>query len=260
MLRMKILSAGAALAFAHAAQGAVTLNELQFDAPGTNPDKRFFEFKSSTGGVESLSGLTLLAIDGDGGAAGVVDFVHTFAADDATGANGLALLRDGAAAINPPPASATTVLTNLYTYNENTTVTYLLVNGYTGGAAGTDLDADKDGTLDSTPWTGVLSAYSFADAAADKTYATALGGTAFDEADVAGDLGGVVVTPDGTPIAVFTSGDNTLGYTVVRSTSPVPAGYQLSPGNENAAVPEPAAASLIALAGLALTGTRRRRR
>jgi hypothetical protein len=261
MGKMKLLAAAAALALLPAvARAEVKINEFQFDAPGTNPDKRFFEFKSSTGGVEGLSGLTLLAIDGDGGAAGDVDFIHSFGATDATGANGLALLRDGATVMSPPPAVGTTVITDAYTYNENTTVTYLLVNGYTGGAVGTDLDADNNGVLDSTPWTSVLSAYAFTDAAADKLYAAALGGTQYDEATVGGDLGGVVVLPDGTPVGIFTAGDNATGYTVVRSTSPLPANYALTPGGDNPAVPEPAAMSLIALAAVALTGGRRGRR
>jgi hypothetical protein len=245
-----------------AAHGAIVFNELMYDAPGTNPNKRFFELKSTTGGVESLAGLSILAIEGDGTAGrGGVDFAYSFGAVS-TGNNGLALLRDGVAVLEPAPDAATTVVIDAYTYNENTTVSYLLVSGFTGTAGTTDIDSDDDGTADSTlPWTAVLDAVGFRDVATDPLYAAQFGGIEYNEADApynTADIFGFLRDDTNTAHSFrVTSADADGPFTVDLSPT-LPVGYTLTPGSANAAVPEPTALASVALGGVVLLARRRR--
>ena len=49
-----------------AAHSALVLNEIFVNPPGTDNGQEFFEIRSTTGGIESMAGLTLLGIEGDG--------------------------------------------------------------------------------------------------------------------------------------------------------------------------------------------------
>jgi hypothetical protein len=242
------------------AHAALTFNELMYDAPGSNPNKRFFEVKSSVG-VESLANVSILAIEGDGTAGrGGVDFATSFG-NVSTGTNGLALLRDGTAVLEPAPDPATTVVVDAYAYNENTTVTYLLVSGFTGTAGTTDIDADDDGVADSTPWTAVLDAVGFRDAATDPLYAAQFGGVDYNEADApysGADIFGFLRDDTGTRHTFRVTSPDADGPFTVDLSPTLPTGYTLTPGSANNAVPEPASLALLALGGLGLVARRRR--
>lgn len=255
--RGMLLAAGmaAVLGFSAASDAAIQFNELMYDAPGGNPGKRFFEFRSTTGAVESLSGLTLLAIDGDGGAAGVIDLAESLGSG-ATGTNGLALFRDSTTVLQPAPDPATTVISDAYAYNENSTVTYLLVSGFTG-AVTDDIDTDNDGAIDNTPWTSVLDAAGFRDTTTDKLYAGLLGGVDYDESDApfdGADVDGVLRDSTGAlhpfhALADPNDSDTSDGPFFADISPTLPAGYPLTPGSENPSVPEPVALSILAVGG-----------
>lgn len=248
-------------ALAGAVHGAVVFNEVMYDAPSTNPDKRFFEVKSTTGGAESLADLSILAIEGDGTTIrGRVDFFTSFG-NVSTGSNGLALLRDGATVLEPAPDAATTVVVDPYSYNENSTVTYLLVSGFTG-AVGTDIDSDDDGTADGTfPWTAVLDAVGFRDTATDALYAAQLGGIDYDESaapyDGASIFGFLRDDTDARHSFRVTSPDADGPFTVDISPT-LPVGYMLTPGSANAPIPEPGSLALLGVGALGLLRRRQR--
>jgi hypothetical protein len=135
----------------------VLINEFSASTAGT--DVEFVEIISGPG--TALSGYTLLEIEGDGGAAaGTIDSVIPISGT--TDANGLLLF--------PLPANEI----------ENGTVTLLLVKDFTG-TAGTDLDADNDGTLDATPWSGIVDGIAVNDGGmGDLTYAAIVLGPNYD--------------------------------------------------------------------------------
>lgn len=252
------MAIGAGLIAAQPARAAITFNEVMYDAPGGNPDHRFFEFRSSTGGAESLAGLTLIAIEGDGtatepmGVAGTIDFVLPLG-NVSTGTNGLALLRDGATVLQPAPHPDTTIITNAYAYNENTSVTYLLVSGFTGTEAVSDIDTNNDGVAETTYWTSVLDAVGFRDASTDFLYGAQYGGLDYNEADApynATDIFGFLRDPEGNPHAFRVAGAAFEGPFTVNASGTLPLGYELTPGNANTPVPEPASLALLAAGGL----------
>lgn len=181
-LRTVVSTSALVLLLQVSAHSAILLNEILVNPPGTDNGVEFLELRGSSGGIESMSGLTFLVIEGDGTApgAGVIDVALSLSAFS-TGTNGLFLWRDAATVLSPAPDPATTL--NVADFNpdlENGSNTFLIVNGFSG-SVGTDLDAGDDGTLDSTPWTSVIDAIGFAenDGAANVQYATSLGFAGF---------------------------------------------------------------------------------
>ncbi len=150
------------------------------EAPAPPPDAVINEFVANHRGADTaefielssepnaaLTGLTVLEIEGDGGAnAGVIDGV--FQAGE-TNADGL---------------WSTEFLSNAL---ENGTLTLLLVEQFSG-SLGDDLDNDDDGVLDLTPWLNLRDAVAVTDGdEIDRTYA----------ATVLDDLGGASRIPNG---------------------------------------------------------------
>lgn len=252
----------AALAAGTAASAQVRINELLVNPAGTDNGQEFFELIAAPG--TSLSNLWLLVIEGEGPtASGVIDQAFNLSAFS-VGSNGLFLWRDSAAVLNPAPDAGTTI--NIADFNpdiENGSQTYLLVSNFTG-AVGNDLDANADSTLDSTPWTSVLDAIGYQTGATPgSTYAAQFGGitfptTAFNiEAFARGAGNSNVVyafdTNGATPGPYTVNGANILA----SDGSAISAdGFLVTPGSANT-IPGPAAAGLLALAGL--VATRRRR-
>lgn len=174
----------AAAAIAALAPAQVKFNEFMINPPGTDDGFEFFELKGNPN--TSLSGLHLLVIEADAGGSGIQGVIDQAIPLSAlsTGANGLLLLRDGSIVLQPEPNPQTTVFVQNFTPDiENGGNTYLIVSGFTG-STGTDLDADNDGILDSTPWTSVVDAISYSADSPNPVspgYAGAFGGPVFPQ-------------------------------------------------------------------------------
>ena len=146
-----------------------------------NGDDNGQEYIELTGTPSStLTGATIIYIDGDDTQAGIIKTVYSLPTLT-FGTNGLILLRDAATVLSPAPSAATTVFVQNFTPDlQNTTGTFMLVTGFTG-ARNNDIDSDNDGVPNTTvPWTSVLSAVSVLDDLTDLTdrmYAAAFGGT-----------------------------------------------------------------------------------
>ncbi len=239
------------------ASADIRINEYLFDAPGTDQGQEFFEIRSSNPSAP-LGGLWLLAIEGDGAAAGTVDQAFDMSAFS-TGANGLFLWRDAATVLTPAPEAATVV--NVADFNpdvENGTNSYVLVSAFSG-LVGQDLDTNNDGVLDLLPWGSVLDAVAVTDlGAGDWMYAGSLGGV---------DFTGLTFTPDGYSVGVdgVRYAYDVLGaapgpYAIdALEISPALANavdFTATPGSGNA-LPAPGAAALLGC-GVVLIGRRRR--
>ncbi len=154
---------------------AQTIRAVYFDPEnGIDDGREYVEILHTPG--TALTDIWLLAIDGDGTAAGEIDVALNLSAYT-TGSNGLLLIRDASTTLEPAPASATTVVINNFTPDlENGTTSYFLVTNFTG-SVGQDLDANDDGTLNTTlPWTTALFGIAQADNNGDSQYADDIGG------------------------------------------------------------------------------------
>lgn len=239
-------------------QAQVQINEIFINPPGSDNGMEFIEFKGSAN--QSLSGLHLLSIEGDGAAAGTIDMALDLGSLS-LGSNGLLLWRDSSTVLTPAPASATAV--HVADFNpdiENGANTYIIVSGFSG-AVTNDLDTNNDGVLDSTPWTSVVNAIGLIEndsANSNISYAVALGGISYgpnagfnadalvrlaNDANIlfGGDVSGT--SPGSFPfigeLTAFSSGSNVFGDIVGTA--------ELTPGSENfSAVPEPQEYAAIA--------------
>jgi len=176
MLRTLTLTAatGALLSFSARAGVDVYFSELFVNPPGTDQTQEGVELRGTPSA--SLAGYWMLAIDGDGASAGVVDLVRDLGSVT-LGTNGLALLRDSALVINPAPDAATTLVVADFTPDiENGSNTYVLGFG-TPVSVGTDLDTNDDGVLDAATGLTVVDAVSFLenDSGVNAGYADDLG-------------------------------------------------------------------------------------
>lgn len=268
------LSAFAAFAaFAINAQAVILINEIFVNPPGTDDTQEFIEFRSTTGGVESLSGLHLLVIEGDTTSAGLLDGVLNLGSFS-TGANGLFVWAANAAinSFSPAPAAASTLNISDFSPDiENGAQTYLLVTGYTGAAIGTDLDTDNNEAngFSGTAWTSVVDAIGVHDSGTDDhTYGSAVGFADFPVAPSGFDPEVALRLANGDWIVSDIAGTNPGGpytfdglETIDANGDPVNVTAldfdDVSPGNVNP-IPEPATAA-FALMGLAGFMLRRRR-
>jgi predicted extracellular nuclease len=144
----------------------VVINEIQVNTIGT--DWEFVEVTGTPG--LALSSYTLIGIESDTGTlAGTIDKIIPLSG---------VIPDDGFWWAASPTGQATYLICGTadseITDNsfENSSATYLLVEGFTG-TAGTDLDTNNDGVLDSTPWTYLLDSIAIVDSAADFAYTNA---------------------------------------------------------------------------------------
>ena len=266
-----ILYSLATFAVAATSHATIQLNEIFLNPPSTDNTQEFIELRSTSSGVESLAGLSLVCIEGDGTLPGTIDFILNLGAFS-TGTNGLFLWRDSALLINPAPDPATTINVGDWPVGtgfsgdlENGTQTFLIVSGFTG-AQNQDLDTDNNGTIDVFPWASVIDAIGFVenDGPANVAYGANLGFLNFGpdpgyNADVLlrdgvyGNWLGTYV------LGTNPGGPYTADPTPGRSGFGANGTEQLTPGSANfSVVPEPGCAVLLAAAGL-LLGSRRRR-
>lgn len=220
------------LTFAGSAVTAAPIfSQIFINVPGTDDGYEFIELRGTPG--ESLGSYTIVIIEGDGTAAGTIDQAIALTGQS-VGSNGFFLLRDSSSTTLTPAVPAATnvfVATALAgsTDIENGSNTYLLVTGFSGSTT-TDLDADDNGTLDSTPWASVASAVSLIEndtPGPNIGYADDFGGTLFGPnagynadllwwtgsawagSDVLGTIPGPF-TVDGTRTSIPAAGGNTL--------------------------------------------------
>ena len=193
---------------------SVVINEFIIDS--ANDDLDFVELFGDPFG--ELADYTLLEVNGIdlGASLGEILSVTTFANLDA----------DGYSAIVPGAQDF-----------QDLTVTFLLVTGFTG-AVGDDIDADDDGTIDTTPWGALIDAVAAdtpAPLVADVTYAgdavVDFQGLGFVESTGASRI------PNGTDTdtaADWVANDTSAG-TIGTQTDPAANGFaQNTPGAENA--------------------------
>lgn len=271
MKKIKLLACAALATLASASYGAPVINEFFINPPGPDGDSKqeFFEIRDTNNAAISLTGFTLLAIEGNGTGAGVIDQAISLSGLS-TGTNGLFLWQANANVSNivPGPEAATTINTADFSPDiENGTNTFLLVSGFTG-AVGNDLDTDNDGVLNSTPWTSVADAIGVNESGGtDRTYGAGLGGADFPDLAFTPDVilrgannlewfGFDTLGTNQESTSAFgpysfaaAESANILGETVNTSSFNFD---EVSPGATNPVVPEPASMSLIALAGLGL--------
>ena len=271
---LTLLCCGASICY-----GDVKLNEIYRNPEDRIADdegvgREFFELISDTGGVESMSGLTLVEINGQ-------NFPETGTITQAfdlspfsTGTNGLFLWRDSADELLPARDPSTAL--NVATFDPNLAddnVTYALVEGFSS-SVGVDLDADDDGTLDSTPWTTVVDALGLLEGGEPGfSYSTQLGGADFINTTFgpdafarlpnigqwfAFDSGSGEEDPDYFgPFYANDPGDNALEDGTSFNFGEDSTFYPMTPGSQNSVVPEPSAfAMLLGLLGAMLIARR----
>ncbi len=126
--------------------GGVQISEIRTDQPDADDDE-YFELAGDPGA--SLDGLTYLVIgDTPAGGSGVIEEVTNLTGQTIP-ANGFFVAAESTFTLGTPD------LTTTLDFENDDNVTHLLVDGFTG-SIGQDLDTDDDGTLDTTPWAGIL--------------------------------------------------------------------------------------------------------
>ncbi len=256
----KLISIAALMALASGASAAVRINEVFINSPGSDDG---FEFVELFGGAnESLNGVWLIAVEGDGTAAGVVDQAIDYTGFS-IGSNGLFLHRDTAAVLNPAPDAGTNIRVLNFTPDlENGTNTYMLVTGFTG-AVNADLDTNNDGIFDITPWTSVLGAVALIenDGSANIAYAASVGGVNFGP-NAGFNADALVYGTNGTwyGMDVLGSGSGPFTFDTTRAADQfgnvVTTEGSVTPGSSNL-IPTPGALALAGIGGL-LAARRRR--
>ncbi len=149
MTSRTILAAVASFALPAVASAQVQMSEIRVGQPGFDTQE-YVELKASPG--TSLAGLTLVVIgDAEGQTPpaqnGVIE--EAIALSGSVGASGYYVIAESTFTL----ALADLVLPLNFEDPDN--VTFLLVSGFSGNT-GQSLDFNLDGTLDVTPWTGIV--------------------------------------------------------------------------------------------------------
>lgn len=185
MKKSLIVATMAATVLMNMSQAQVRLSEVLINPPGSPDAGREYVELISTQPNYSLDNLWVIGIDGDGEFnPGNIHWAVNLSGLT-TGANGLILIRDGAAVLRPDPSSDTTVLVipNAFTPAGmgNDSYTVAVVCGFTG-SPGMDIDINDDGTIDNILWTRALDAIGWLDGndqfpgVSDRVYSTQLNG------------------------------------------------------------------------------------
>jgi hypothetical protein len=136
----------------------ISINEIRIDQFGGNDPDEYFELEGSPG--ESLDGLSYLVIgDPSGTGSGVIEQIISldgrFIGDD-----GFFLATKST--FGAPGTAFEGIVTDMtvnLNFENSDNVTHLLVNGLDEMTVnGENLDLDDNGTLDVTPWSGVIDA------------------------------------------------------------------------------------------------------
>lgn len=194
---------------------AQIITEAMVNPPSTDDEKEFVELRGPAN--STVAGLTLLVIEGDGGASGVVDQVINLGSV-AFGANGLLLIKSNLQASNPflPTIDPGTANHSVNWVNvggntgiENGTQTLVLGIATAPIAQGLDIDSANNGTI--TPIAGftAIDAISFTESGSgvENPYAADFG--YFDTPQQSSWTGDAVYR-------VFNAGGSTLGWALVE--------------------------------------------
>ena len=163
----------------------VLINEVHVNPPnalGIMGDGNFeyIELKSTTGGDESATDLTLVILDTSGANVGKVEEAWALTSLR-TGSNGLLLLGNGYDSPQGGPWSASLEANTRGAdpsglgddnIGPNDAFSLLLVRNFTG-LQDADLDADNNGVLDSTPWSAIVDSVGLGESGVNRTYAPA---------------------------------------------------------------------------------------
>jgi hypothetical protein len=227
---MLVRAAFAALVLAASASAQV-INEFSANHVGTDTNEYIEVFGLANTAYTNLS---VIQLEGDGGSAqGNIDTIYAVGTTDANG-----IVWSG-------------FLNNII---ENGTITLLLVADLSM-PVGTDLDTDNNGTLDSTPWSGLLDAVGVNDGGAgDLTYGNVTLTSALAPAGFA--PGGASRIPNGVDtdaVSDWLRNDfDNAGIPGFPGTLDAAGGECLNtPGAPNE-IPEPASIVLLSLAMLTL--------
>jgi hypothetical protein len=148
------------------ATAQVRITEAFINPPGGNDAGReFIEIQSCRPNF-SLQGYWLIGIDGENFFnPGNIHWAIDLSAYS-TGSNGLLLVRDGEAVLQPPPAAETTVVVIPNAFTEagmgNDSYTVALVRNFTG-QPGNDIDTNDDGVIDNVLWSEAVQAFGWKD-------------------------------------------------------------------------------------------------
>ena len=155
----------------------VYINEVRRDEPGSSDNNDYVEVRGPSG--QSMDGISLIIIGDGAGGSGVVEEVIDL--------SGLVVGSDGALLICAetftlaPIALADLIPEGGVNLENSDNITLALVTNFTG-SLDQDLDTDDDGTLDATPWLGVVDAVGSVEntdtppTGTEWSYATSLGG------------------------------------------------------------------------------------
>ena len=212
---------------------SVVLNEIYVNPPDADDSREYIELRSSAPN-EALTDLWVLEIEGDGASAGVIDAVQNLGSLS-TGSNGLLALGQNYTTSTPWTFDAGTNVADLTgTTMENGSLTFLLVEGFTG-SNGTDLDTDNDGVLDITPWTSTVDSVGWTDGgSSDAVYSAA----SLVQSGVPDAASRFVDDSTASSAAAWFHGDVVgtglaVDYSITASSANLPSGAIITPGDTN---------------------------
>lgn len=167
MTLLSTLALTSAIAGGGGFSGALEINEIRIDQPGSDDDE-YFELKGDPS--LDLTNVFYIVI-GDGSAgAGVVESITDLTGNTVDG-NGYFVAAESSFSLG------TANLTTTLGFENSDNVTHMLVTGFTGTLQD-DLDTNDDGFLDVRPWDEVLDAIALVETpfSGDKTYEMMFGG------------------------------------------------------------------------------------
>lgn len=235
MKKTLVLAGLAVISGAAMAQQSPIINEFSISTVGT--DVEYYELFASP--LTDLSNYWILQVEGDSASAKNIVTATSFGTTDASGYF-LANL------------AANTV--------QNGSLTLLLVSGFSG-SVGTNLDANNDGVLDSTPWANLLDSVGVNDGGAgDLNYSSVVLGVSYDGLPFA--PGGASRIPNGVDtdtVADWMRNDFDLAGIPGFTGTPIVGEAYNTPGAVNmAVVPEPATIAALGIGALALLRRRKK--
>ncbi|MDG1492150.1 MAG: hypothetical protein P8R43_09680 [Planctomycetota bacterium] len=167
MTLLSTLALTSAIAGGGGLSGALEINEIRIDQPGSDNDE-YFELKGDPS--LDLTNVYYIVIGDGSGGSGVVESVTDLTGSTVASTGYFVAAESGF-------SLGTADLTTSLGFENSDNVTHMLVLGFTGTLQD-DLDLNDDGFLDIQPWSDVVDVVSLVEKpyAEDKTYAMMFGG------------------------------------------------------------------------------------